>query len=128
MDVINTSGRRKTAVARLYMKPGTGKVTVNKTEAAQYFPTAVLQYKLNQPFSITETEGQYDVNVNVYGGGINGQADAVRLALSKALVEVNPEWKPTLKEVGLMTRDPRMVERKKPGLKKARKRSQFSKR
>ena len=128
MDVINTSGRRKTAVARLYMKPGTGKVTVNKTEAAQYFPTAVLQYKLNQPFSITETEGQYDVNVNVYGGGINGQADAVRLALSKALVEVNPEWKPTLKEVGLMTRDPRMVERKKPGLKKARKRSQFPKR
>jgi small subunit ribosomal protein S9 len=128
MDVINTSGRRKTAVARLYMKPGTGKVTVNKTDAAQYFPTAVLQYKLNQPFSITETEGQYDVNVNVYGGGINGQADAVRLAMSKALVEINPEWKPSLKEVGLMTRDPRMVERKKPGLKKARKREQFSKR
>ena len=128
MDVINTSGRRKTAVARLYMKPGTGKVTVNKTDAAQYFPTAVLQYKLNQPFSITETEGQYDVNVNVYGGGINGQADAVRLAMSKALVEINPEWKPSLKEVGLMTRDPRMVERKKPGLKKARKCEQFSKR
>lgn len=128
MDVINTSGRRKTAVARLYMKPGTGKVTVNKTDAAQYFPTAVLQYKLNQPFSITETEGQYDVNVNVYGGGINGQADAVRLAMSKALVEINPEWKPSLKELGLMTRDPRMVERKKPGLKKARKREQFSKR
>jgi small subunit ribosomal protein S9 len=128
MDVINTSGRRKTAVARLYMKPGTGKVTVNKTDAAQYFPTAVLQYKLNQPFSITETEGQYDVNVNVYGGGINGQADAVRLAMSKALVEINPEWKSSLKEVGLMTRDPRMVERKKPGLKKARKREQFSKR
>jgi small subunit ribosomal protein S9 len=128
MDVINTSGRRKTAVARLYMKPGTGKVTVNKTDAANYFPTAVLQYKLNQPFSITETEGQYDVNVNVYGGGINGQADAVRLAMSKALVEINPEWKPSLKEVGLMTRDPRMVERKKPGLKKARKREQFSKR
>ena len=110
MDVINTSGRRKTAVARLYMKPGTGKVTVNKTDAAQYFPTAVLQYKLNQPFSITETEGQYDVNVNVYGGGINGQADAVRLAMSKALVEINPEWKSSLKEVGLMTRDPRMVD------------------
>jgi small subunit ribosomal protein S9 len=128
MDVINTSGRRKTAVARLYMKPGTGKVTVNKTDAANYFPTAVLQYKLNQPFSITETEGQYDVNVNVYGGGVNGQADAVRLAMSKALVEINPEWKPSLKEVGLMTRDPRMVERKKPGLKKARKREQFSKR
>jgi small subunit ribosomal protein S9 len=128
MDSINTSGRRKTAVARLYMKPGTGKVTVNKTDAAQYFPTAVLQYKLNQPFAITETVGQYDVNINVYGGGINGQADAVRLAMSKALVEINPEWKPSLKEVGLMTRDPRMVERKKPGLKKARKRAQFSKR
>jgi small subunit ribosomal protein S9 len=128
MDVINTSGRRKTAVARLYMKPGTGKVTVNKTAAEAYFPTAVLQYKLNQPFVLTETEGQYDVNVNVYGGGINGQADAVRLAMSKALVEINPEWKPSLKEVGLMTRDPRMVERKKPGLKKARKREQFSKR
>jgi small subunit ribosomal protein S9 len=85
-------------------------VTVNKTDAANYFPTAVLQYKLNQPFSITETEGQYDVNVNVYGGGINGQADAVRLAMSKALVEINPEWKPSLKEVGLMTRDPRIEE------------------
>ena len=80
------------------------------------------------PYIFTETEGQYDVNVNVYGGGINGQADAVRLAMSKALVEINPEWKPSLKEVGLMTRDPRMVERKKPGLKKARKREQFSKR
>jgi small subunit ribosomal protein S9 len=128
MEAINTSGRRKTAVARLYMKPGTGKVTVNKTDAAQYFPTAVLQYKLNQPFTVTETLGQYDVNVNVHGGGINGQADAVRLAMSKALVEINPEWKPSLKELGLMKRDPRMVERKKPGLKKARKREQFSKR
>lgn len=128
MEAINTSGRRKTAVARLYMKPGTGKVTVNKTDAAQYFPTAVLQYKLSQPFTVTETLGQYDVNVNVQGGGINGQADAVRLAMSKALVEINPEWKPSLKELGLMKRDPRMVERKKPGLKKARKREQFSKR
>ena len=128
MEAINTSGRRKTAVARLYMKPGTGKVTVNKTDAAQYFPTAVLQYKLSQPFTVTETLGQYDVNVNVHGGGINGQADAVRLAMSKALVEINPEWKPSLKELGLMKRDPRMVERKKPGLKKARKREQFSKR
>jgi small subunit ribosomal protein S9 len=128
MDVINTSGRRKTAVARLYMKPGTGKVTINKRDLADYFSTAVLQYKVNQPFAITETAGQYDLQVNVDGGGITGQADAVRLALAKALVEVNPEWKPALKQVGLMTRDPRMVERKKFGLKKARKKTQFSKR
>ncbi|MEY5043601.1 MAG: hypothetical protein RJA19_828 [Bacteroidota bacterium] len=128
MDVINTSGRRKTAVARLYMKPGTGKVTINKRDLADYFSTAVLQYKVNQPFAITETAGQYDLQVNVDGGGITGQADAVRLALAKALVEVNPEWKPALKQLGLMTRDPRMVERKKFGLKKARKKTQFSKR
>jgi len=128
MDVINTSGRRKTAVARLYMKPGTGKVTINKRDLSDYFSTAVLQYKVNQPFAITETAGQYDLQVNVDGGGITGQADAVRLALAKALVEVNPEWKPALKQVGLMTRDPRMVERKKFGLKKARKKTQFSKR
>jgi small subunit ribosomal protein S9 len=128
MDVINTSGRRKTAVARLYMKPGTGKVTINKRDLNDYFSTAVLQYKVNQPFAITETAGQYDLQVNVDGGGITGQADAVRLALAKALVEVNPEWKPALKQVGLMTRDPRMVERKKFGLKKARKKTQFSKR
>lgn len=128
MDVINTSGRHKTAVARLYMKPGTGKVTINKRDLNDYFSTAVLQYKVNQPFAITETAGQYDLQVNVDGGGITGQADAVRLALAKALVEVNPEWKPALKQVGLMTRDPRMVERKKFGLKKARKKTQFSKR
>ena len=123
MDVINTSGRRKTSVARIYMKPGKGKVTVNKRPAAEYFTTGVLQYKVNQPFAITETEGQYDVNVNVYGGGITGQAEAVRLAMSKALIEVNPEWKSAL-----TPRDPRMVERKKYGQKKARKKEQFSKR
>lgn len=128
MDTINTSGRRKTAIARLYMTPGTGKVTVNKKDMENYFTTAVLQFKVNQPFSLTETMGQYDVNVNVDGGGITGQAEAVRLALSKALVEVNPEWKPVLKQEGLTTRDPRMVERKKFGLRKARKKSQFSKR
>jgi small subunit ribosomal protein S9 len=110
------------------MKPGTGKVTINKRDLADYFSTAVLQYKVNQPFAITETAGQYDLQVNVDGGGITGQADAVRLALAKALVEVNPEWKPALKQLGLMTRDPRMVERKKFGLKKARKKTQFSKR
>lgn len=128
MEVINTSGRRKTAIARLYMKPGKGSVTVNKKDANAYFTTAVLQYKINQPFMLTETTGQYDVQVNVDGGGITGQAEAVRLAISKALVEVNPEWKPTLKQVGLTTRDPRMVERKKFGQKKARKKTQFSKR
>jgi small subunit ribosomal protein S9 len=128
MDTINTSGRRKTAIARLYMTPGTGKVTVNKKDMENYFTTAVLQFKVNQPFSLTETMGQYDVNVNVDGGGITGQAEAVRLALSKALVEVNPEWKPVLKQEGLTTRDPRMVERKKFGLRKARKKTQFSKR
>ena len=128
MDVINTSGRRKTAVARLYMKPGSGKVTVNKRDIDTYFTTDVLKYKVQQPFQLTETVGQYDLNINVDGGGITGQAEAVRLAIAKALVEVNPEWKPILKQEGLTTRDPRMVERKKFGLKKARKRSQFSKR
>ena len=128
MEVINTSGRRKTAVARLYLKPGKGNVTVNKRDVAAYFSTSVLQYKINQPFMLTETIGQYDVQVNVDGGGITGQAEAVRLAISKALIEINPEWKPVLKQVGLTTRDPRMVERKKFGQKKARKKSQFSKR
>jgi len=128
MEVINTSGRRKTAVARLYLKPGKGNVTVNKRDVAAYFSTSVLQYKINQPFMLTETIGQYDVQVNVDGGGITGQAEAVRLAISKALIEINPEWKPALKQVGLTTRDPRMVERKKFGQKKAPKKSQFSKR
>ena len=128
MEVINTSGRRKTAVARLYWKPGKGNVTVNKRDVASYFRTSVLQYKINQPFMLTETIGQYDVQVNVDGGGITGQAEAVRLAISKALIEINPDWKSALKQVGLTTRDPRMVERKKFGQKKARKKSQFSKR
>ncbi|MGB1076025.1 MAG: 30S ribosomal protein S9 [Flavobacteriales bacterium] len=128
MDTINTSGRRKTAIARLYMTPGTGKVTVNKKDVENYFTTAVLQYKVQQPFQLTETSGQYDVKVNVDGGGITGQAEAVRLAISKALVEINPEWKPALKQEGLTTRDPRMVERKKFGQRKARKKTQFSKR
>jgi small subunit ribosomal protein S9 len=128
MDTINTSGRRKTAIARLYMTPGTGKVTVNKKDVENYFTTAVLQYKIQQPFQLTETSGQYDVKVNVDGGGITGQAEAVRLAISKALVEINPEWKPALKQEGLTTRDPRMVERKKFGQRKARKKTQFSKR
>ncbi len=101
---------------------------MNKRDVATYFSTSVLQYKINQPFMLTETIGQYDVQVNVDGGGITGQAEAVRLAISKALIEINPDWKSALKQVGLTTRDPRMVERKKFGQKKARKKTQFSKR
>jgi small subunit ribosomal protein S9 len=128
MEVINTSGRRKTAVARVYLKPGNGTITVNKRDYKDYFSTGILQYIVVQPFILTGNEGKYDVAVNLDGGGITGQAQAVRLAISKALVEINAEWRPALKEKGLMRRDPRMVERKKPGQKKARKRFQFSKR
>ena len=128
MEVINTSGRRKTAVARIYLKPGNGQITVNNKDYKEYFPTGILQYVVNQPFTITSNEGKYDVNVNLDGGGFKGQAEALRLAISKALVEINPEYRPPLKEKGLLRRDPRMVERKKPGQKKARKRFQFSKR
>lgn len=128
MEVINTSGRRKTAIARIYVKPGNGQITVNKRDYKDYFTTGILQYMVNQPFLLTGNEGKYDVKVNLDGGGITGQAQALRLALSKALVTINAEWRPALKEKGLMRRDPRMVERKKPGQKKARKRFQFSKR
>ena len=128
MDVINTSGRRKNAVARLYMSEGSGNITINNRELNDYFPTGTLQYTVNQAFNITETAGKYDIKVNVNGGGITGQAEAVRLAISKALIEIDPEHKPSLKAEGLTTRDPRMVERKKFGQKKARKKFQFSKR
>ena len=120
MEVINTLGRRKTSVARVYLTKGTGKVIVNKKDYKEVFPVAVLQAKIEQPFAITSTSGQFDVKVNVFGGGINGQAEAIRLGISRALVVVKGE--------GLMTRDPRMVERKKPGQPKARKKFQFSKR
>ena len=128
MGVINTIGRRKSSVARIYLSEGKGNVTVNSRDYKEYFPTVVLQYKVNQPFQLTETEGQYDVKVNVQGGGVNGQVEAVRLAIARALVEVDAENKPKLKAESLMTRDPRMVERKKPGQPKARKKFQFSKR
>ena len=128
MDVINTSGRRKDAVARLYLSEGKGKFTINKRDYKDYFPTGTLQYKINQPFELTETAGKYNIKVNVAGGGITGQAEAIRLAISKALIEIDPENKSTLKAEGLTTRDPRMVERKKFGQKKARKKKQFSKR
>jgi small subunit ribosomal protein S9 len=128
MEVINTLGRRKTSVARVYLTKGTGKVTVNNKDYKVAFPIAVLQSKIEQPFSLTNTSGQFDVKVNVFGGGINGQAEAIRLGISRALVEVAEENKTLLKAEGLMTRDPRMVERKKPGQPKARKKFQFSKR
>jgi small subunit ribosomal protein S9 len=128
MSVTNTSGRRKTAVARIYLKEGNGTITVNGKDHKVYFPTLPLQYIVNQSFEVSELVGQYDVNVNVAGGGVKGQAEAVRLAIAKAIVELDAEKKPALRAKGLMTRDMRMVERKKPGRKKARKRFQFSKR
>jgi len=128
MSVINTLGRRKSSIARIYLKEGKGKISVNKRDYKDYFTTGVMQYKVNQPFEITDTVGKYDVDVNVNGGGNTGQVEAIRLAISRALVEINPDHKPLLKAEGLMTRDPRMVERKKPGQPKARKKFQFSKR
>jgi small subunit ribosomal protein S9 len=128
MEVINTLGRRKTSVARVYLSKGSGKVTVNNKDYKVAFPISVLQSKIEQPFALTNTVGQYDVKVNVVGGGINGQAEAIRLGISRALVVIAEENKPLLKAEGLMTRDPRMVERKKPGQPKARKKFQFSKR
>lgn len=128
MQTINTSGRRKNAIARVYMTQGTGKVTINKRDITEYFPLPTLQYKVKQPFMLTETMDQFDIKANLDGGGITGQAEALRLAISKALIELNEELKPTLKAEGLTTRDPRMVERKKFGQKKARKKFQFSKR
>lgn len=128
MEVIHKIGRRKTAVARIYLKEGAGKITVNKKELADYFTTATLQYKVNQPLMLTSNEEKYDVTVNVYGGGITGQAEAVRLAISRAVCELDEENRTVLKPEGLLTRDPRMVERKKFGQKKARKKFQFSKR
>ena len=128
MEIVNTLGRRKTSVARVYLSKGTGKVIVNKKDYKEAFPVAVLQSKIEQPFAVTDTVGQFDVKVNVIGGGINGQAEAIRLGISRALVVVAEENKTLLKAEGLMTRDPRMVERKKPGQPKARKKFQFSKR
>ena len=128
MEVINTIGRRKTAVARVYLKEGKGNIQVNKRDYKEYFPTATLQYVVNQPFALTETEGKFDISVNLDGGGYKGQAEALRLAISRALCKVDPENRKTLKENGLLKRDPRMVERKKPGQPKARKKFQFSKR
>ncbi|MCH1609442.1 MAG: 30S ribosomal protein S9 [Flavobacteriaceae bacterium] len=128
MEVIHTIGRRKTSVARLYVSKGKGAITVNKKNYTEFFPTATLQYKIVQPLALTENEGNYDLKVTVKGGGYNGQAEAVRLAISRALCQIDEENRLVLKPEGLLTRDPRMVERKKFGQKKARKKYQFSKR
>ena len=128
MEAINTIGRRKAAVARIYLSDGKGQITVNSKDYKEYFPQETLQYVVEQPLKMAEVEGKYDIKVNLDGGGFKGQAEALRLAISRALVKIDPEVKPLLKTQGLLTRDPREVERKKPGQPKARKRFQFSKR
>lgn len=128
MEVINSIGRRKTAVARIYVTAGKGLVTVNKKDVEDYFPAGILQTIVRQPLNIVGQNEHFDINVNVDGGGPAGQAEAIRLAISRALVEIDPDHRPPLKKEGFLTRDPRMVERKKYGRRKARKRFQFSKR
>lgn len=128
MDIVHKIGRRKTAVARIYLSEGKGNIIVNKKDYKSYFTTGTLQYKVKQPLMLTKNLESYDIKVNVYGGGITGQAEAIRLAITRALVFIDPEHRAILKPEGLLTRDPRMVERKKFGQKKARKKFQFSKR
>ncbi|CAM3240301.1 30S ribosomal protein S9 [Lactococcus hircilactis] len=122
------TGRRKNSVARVRLVPGTGKITVNNRDVENYIPLADMRLVINQPFAATQTEGSYDTLVNVNGGGVSGQAGAIRHGIARALLEVDPDFRGALKRAGLLTRDARMVERKKAGLKKARKASQFSKR
>jgi len=126
--VINTIGRRKAAIARIYMSEGKGQIIVNNKDYKVYFPHTKLHYIVEQPLNLLELKNNYDIKVNLDGGGMSGQAEALRLAIARALVKVNPEYKTTLKAEGFMTRDPRVIERKKPGQPKARKRFQFSKR
>ena len=128
MEVINALGRRKAAVARVFVSEGTGQITINKRDISVYFPSPILQFVVKQPLSKLGVVEKYDIKVNLDGGGFNGQAGALRLAIARALVKINPEDKSALKADGFMTRDPREVERKKPGQPKARKRFQFSKR
>ena len=128
MEVINALGRRKAAVARVYVKEGTGKITINKKDINDFFPNPLLQYVVRQPLTKLQVTDRYDINVNVDGGGYTGQSEAIRLGIARALVKINPDDKPALRAEGFMTRDPRVVERKKPGQPKARKRFQFSKR
>ena len=128
MEVINALGRRKSAVARVFVSEGTGKITINKRDLTQYFPSPLLQYVVKQPLNKLEVAEKYDIKVNLNGGGFTGQSQALRLAIARALVKINPEDKKTLRAAGFMTRDSREVERKKPGRPKARRRFQFSKR
>jgi small subunit ribosomal protein S9 len=128
MDVINALGRRKKAIARVYIQDGKGEIEINKRDWKEYFSTSILQYVVQQPFLLTNTESKYDLKVNLDGGGITGQAEALRLAIARALIKIDPEYRGVLKANGMLRRDPRMVERKKPGQKKARKKFQFSKR
>lgn len=128
MEAINSVGRRKAAVARIYVNEGKGQITINHKDYKEYFPEERLQYVVEQPIKVAEVEGKYDIKVNLDGGGFKGQAEALRLAIARALIKIDPEKKPMLKSNGLLTRDSREVERKKPGQPKARKRFQFSKR
>ena len=128
MEIIHTIGRRKASVARIYLSKGKGKITVNGKDFKEYFPVDTMQYKLQQPFNIADLAGKFDVKVNVNGGGTTGQAEAIRLAISRALCEIDPENRVSLKPEGMLTRDSRIVERKKPGQKKARKKFQWVKR
>ena len=128
MEVINTIGRRKTSVARIYLQPGKGEITVNNKEIADYFPVDIMQIIVKQPLQTVDADGKYDIKINVDGGGVKGQAEAVRLAIARALCEIDGEYRGPLKKEGFLTRDSRMVERKKYGRRKARRRFQFSKR
>ena len=128
MEVVNTVGRRKAAVARVFVKAGTGKITINQKELSVYFPLNILQFEVKQPLLVTETTENFDVNINVVGGGIKGQAEAARMGIARALCEINPEYRSVLKKNGFLTRDSREVERKKPGQPGARRKFQFSKR
>ncbi len=128
MEIVNAIGRRKASIARIYVKEGKGNITVNKKTLEEYFTVPELKYQILRPFSVVEAENKYDINVNLKGGGIKGQAEALRLAISRALVKINPDDKGALKKEGFLTRDARVVERKKPGQPKARKKFQFSKR
>lgn len=128
MEVINTIGRRKAAIARVYMSDGKGQIIVNGKDFKDYFPDKQLHYVVEQPLHLLELRDNYDIKVNLDGGGMTGQAEALRLGISRALIKVNPDYKPALRAEGFVTRDPRVVERKKPGQPKARKKFQFSKR
>ena len=128
MDVVNALGRRKSSIARVYVSEGTGKITINKKDLTEYFPSSILQFVVKQPLHLLAAAEKYDIKANLTGGGFTGQSQALRLAIARALVKINPEDKAALRKEGFVTRDPRAVERKKPGRPKARRRFQFSKR